>query len=136
MHLLFKNFVVVIPKERLMHRAPPILVMATTIIKYYTEQRRANPNPDLDLNPDLTTFPNPAGFGFGFDFKIFKSVDLDLDLDLSFFKVLDLDLDLKIAGFGFEFFKSTNPATKFQVDTNFSTGTGWTVNFRFWSMKP
>ena len=39
-------------------------------------------NPDLDLNPDLTNFPNPAGFGFGFDLKIFKSVDLNLDLDL------------------------------------------------------
>ncbi len=83
-------------------------------------QRQANPNPDLDLNLDLTTFPNPAGFGF--DFKMFKSVDLDLDL--SFFR--ELDLDLKIAGF--EFFKSTNPATKLQVDTNFSTGAGWTVS--------
>ncbi len=23
-------------------------------------QRRANPNPDLDLNPDLASFPNPV----------------------------------------------------------------------------
>ena len=63
----------------------------------------ANPNPDLDLNPDLTTFAKSSGFGFGLDWNFFEMVDLDL----SFFKVLDLDL--KIAGFGFEDCKFTNP---------------------------
>ena len=43
------------------------------------EQWWANPNPDLDLNPDLTNFPNPTGL----DLKIFKAVDLDLDLSFS-----------------------------------------------------
>ncbi len=57
----------------------------------------ANPNPDLDLNPDLTTFPNPAGFGF--DLKIFKSVDLDLDL--SFFESGGFGVE-GFTGFGFE----------------------------------
>ena len=51
----------------------------------------ANPNPDLDLNPDLTTFGKSTGFGFGLDLNFFERVDLDLDL--RFFKVLDLDLD-------------------------------------------
>ncbi len=51
------------------------------------EQWRANPN--LDLNPDLATFPKSSGFGFGLDLYIFYESDLDLDLDL----------DLNIAGF-------------------------------------
>ena len=65
----------------------------------------ANPNPDLDLNPDLTDFPNPTGFGFGFDSKIFKSVDLDLDLsfDLIIFKTVGFGFELfGKGGFGFE----------------------------------
>ena len=70
-----------------------------------TCQRRANPNPDLDLNRDLASFPNSVDL----DLKIFDLVNLDLDLDLTFSKVVDLDLDLNIAGFGFEDFKSTNP---------------------------
>ena len=59
----------------------------------------ANPNPDLDLNPDLTNFPNPAGFGL--DLKIFEAVDLDLNflyLDLIILKGADLDLDMGFFG--------------------------------------
>ncbi len=54
-------------------------------------QWRANPNPNLDLNPDLATFAKSGGFG----------------LDLNFFGAVDLDLDLSFfrrAGFGFELF--------------------------------
>ncbi len=54
-------------------------------------QWRANPNPDLDLNPDLATFPKSSGFGL----DLYKGADLDLDLKVG----LDLDLDLNIAGF-------------------------------------
>ena len=58
----------------------------------------ANPNPDLDLTPDLTNFPNPTGFGFAL--KMFRSMDLDLSffkvVDLNFFGRVDLHLDLKI----------------------------------------
>ena len=70
------------------------------MISEYT-QWWANPNPDLDLNPDLLTFVKSGGFGL--DLNFFDKGDLDL----SFFKVVDLDLN--IAGFGFEDFKSTNP---------------------------
>ncbi len=74
-------------------------------------QWRANPNPDLDLNPDLGTFPKSSGFGFGLDLYIFneldlsffKRVDLDLDLDLK----IGLDLDLNIAGFAHHWLWST-----------------------------
>ena len=39
----------------------------------------ANPNLDLDLNPDLTTFTKSSGFGFGLDLSFFKGVDLKFD---------------------------------------------------------
>ena len=45
----------------------------------------ANPNPDLDLNPDLATFVKSGGFGFGLDLNFFGGMDLDLDLDLKIF---------------------------------------------------
>ncbi len=47
----------------------------SSLILWY--QRRANPNPDLDLNPDLATFPNPVDL----DLKIFGGVDLDLSFE-------------------------------------------------------
>ena len=59
------------------------------------------PNPDLDLNPDLATFPKSGEFRFRLDLNIFNTSDLDLgcfkrvDLDLK----IGLDLDLNIAGF-------------------------------------
>ncbi len=59
------------------------------LLKVHPVQWRANPNPDLDLNPDLTTFAKSSGFGL--DLHFFGTVDLDLDL--SFFRR---------AGFGFE----------------------------------
>ena len=37
----------------------------------YLNQRWANPNPDLDLNPDLAIFPNPVDL----DLKILGRVD-------------------------------------------------------------
>ncbi len=49
-------------------------------VKLHFYQWRANPNPDLDLNPDLATFPNASGFGFGLDLYIFNESDLDLVL--------------------------------------------------------
>ncbi len=62
----------------------------------------ANPNPDLDLNPDLATFDKSGGFGLDLVFfnpnpvhncMRVKRADLDLDLKIG------LDLDLHIAGF-------------------------------------
>ena len=32
----------------------------------------ANPNPDLDLNPDLATFGKSGGFGFGLDLNFLQ----------------------------------------------------------------
>ena len=91
------------------------------------DQRRANSNPDLDLNPDLASFPNPVDL----DLKIFGGVDLDL----SFSKVVDLDLN--IAGFGFEDFKSTNPLYIYiEVNKNFSPRSNWTVYMYKSSLTP
>ena len=71
------------------------LALSTTqilvMIGVTAEQWWANPNPDLDLNPDLATFDKSGGFGL--DLNIFNTSGLDLagHLDLTIFKKVDLD---------------------------------------------
>ncbi len=65
-------------------------------------QWRANPNQDLDLNPDLTTFAKSRGFGL--DLNIYNTSHLHLDL--SFLKEVDLGFGFEDS-FGFGDFKST-----------------------------
>ena len=63
--------------------------MGTNFELQTSDQWWANPNPDLDLNPDLVTFVKSGGFGFGLDLNFFGEVDLDLRI-------------FRRGGFGFE----------------------------------
>ena len=80
----------------------------SSLILWY--QRRANPNPDLDLNPDLATFPNPVDL----DLKIFGGVDLDLII----FKRVGF-------GFGFECFGKSGFGFGFEGSTGFGFEVAW-----------